>query len=355
MRKVSWFRATTSFRNRPRTRVASLVVVPGRVDLDGVVAEVRQHEVAEQLAAVCMWVRAHPPRATRRELGKVGMQPAAVVEQLLGPVAAQPVLEQREVVRILTDVGHRDLVGAPAALGRKAVDLFRARPALRRPEHDHRPGLPRRRALVARRVLDLRDPVERPVERGREGLMHQLGLVAFDQQRLPAVPAEERDELVLRDPGEHGRVRDLVAVQVQDRQDGAVGLCVQELVRVPARGERACLGLAVAHDAGDDQVGVVEGGAERVDEGVPELAALVDRARHLRRDVARDPARERELAEQRPEPRLVLGDVRVALGVRPLEVGVRDERRPAVTRTGHVDRVQVALPDRPVQVDVDRG
>ena len=196
------------------------------------------------------------------------MQPAAVVEQLLGPVAAQPVLEQGEVVRILTDVGHRDLVGAPAALGRKTVDVLRARPALRRPEHDHRPGLPRRPALVARGALDLRNPVERPVERGREGLMHRLRLVALDEQRLPAVPAEERDELVLRDPGEHGRVRDLVAVQVQDRQHGAVGPRVQELVRVPAGGQRARLGLAVADDAGDDQVGVVEGGAERVDERV---------------------------------------------------------------------------------------
>ena len=210
------------------------------------------------------------------------------------------------MVRVLTDVGHRHLVGAPAALGRKAVDVLRARPALRRPQHDHRPGLPRRLAIVARRALDLPDPVERPVERGRKGLVHPLGLLALDEQRLPAVPAEERDELVLRDPGEHGRVRDLVAVQVQDRQDGAVGPRVQELVRVPAGGKRASLGLAVAHDAGDDQVGVVEGCAERVDEGISELAALVDRARDLGRDMARDPARERELAEQRPEPGFVL-------------------------------------------------
>ena len=46
--------------------------------------------------------------------------------------------------------------------------------------------------------------------------------------------------------------------------------------------------LAVADDAGDDQVGVVERRAEACDSD-SQLAALVDGARRLRRDVARDP------------------------------------------------------------------
>ena len=66
---------------------------------------------------------------------------------------------------------------------------------------------------------------------------------------------------------------------MQDRQHRAVGARVEELVRVPAGGERPGLGLAVADDAGDEQVGVVEGGAVGVGERVAELAALVDRAR----------------------------------------------------------------------------
>ena len=46
---------------------------------------------------------------------------------------------------------------------------------------------------------------------------------AGDEERLVAVAAEEVDELGLGDAGEQGRVRDLEAVQVQDRQHRAVG------------------------------------------------------------------------------------------------------------------------------------
>ncbi len=67
---------------------------------------------------------------------------------------------------------------------------------------------------------------------------------------------------------------------------------------MPARRQRAGLRLAVADDAGHDETGIVERRAVRMREGIAELAALVDRARGLRGDVARHPARERELAEQ---------------------------------------------------------
>ena len=96
---------------------------------------------------------------------------------------------------------------------------------------------------------------------------------------------------------------------------------------MPARRQRAGLGLAVADDAADDEVGVVEGRAVGVRERVAELAALVDRAGRLGRDVARDAARERELAEEPAHPVRVAGDARVDLAVRALEVGVGDDRR----------------------------
>ena len=68
----------------------------------------------------------------------------------------------------------------------------------------------------------------------------------------------ELPELLARNAREHGRACDLVAVQVQDRQHGAVARRVDELVRMPAGRERTRLRFAVADDAGDDQVGVVE-------------------------------------------------------------------------------------------------
>ena len=160
-------------------------------------------------------------------------------------------------------------------------------------------------------------------------------------------------QLVSWDAGQDGRVGDLVAVQVQDRQHAAVAGRVEELVAVPAGGERPGLRLAVADDAGDDQVGVVEGGPVGVGQGVAELAALVDGARRLRGDVAGDAAGEAELLEQPLHPLRVLADVRVDLAVGPLEVGVGDQRRAAVARADDVDHVQVVPLDDPVEVDVE--
>ena len=65
-----------------------------------------------------------------------------------------------------------------------------------------------------------------------------------------AVPGQQRGQLVVADPGEHGRVGDLVAVEVQDRQHRAVAGRVEELVGVPGGGQRPGLRLAVADDAG---------------------------------------------------------------------------------------------------------
>jgi hypothetical protein len=274
----------------------------GRGDIDGVVAEVGEDEVAKQLASVRMRVRAHPAVAVRRLLGDLRADAALLVEELLGAVAAEPPFEPPKVVGALADAGERNLVRAPRALDGNAIDLARPRPALGRPQDKHRPARPRPIAFLTCPAVDLLDRVENPRQSFRKPLVHGDWILAAeatgDEDGFPAVALEERDELVLGDPREYRRVRDLVAVQVQDRQHGAVSDRVEELVRVPARGERPGLRLAIPDDARYEQLRIVEGGAEGVHERVAELAALVDRARRFRRRVARDAAGERELAEE---------------------------------------------------------
>ena len=141
---------------------------------------------------------------------------------------------------------------------------------------------------------------------------------------------------------------------MQDREHRPVVGRVEELVGVPAGGERPGLGLPVADHARDGQVGVVERGAERMRECVAELAALVDRSRHFGRDVARDPSRERELLEQPAQTLLVGGHVGIDLAVAALEIGVSDDRRPAVAGPDHIDHVQVAALDHAVEMRVDQ-
>ena len=66
----------------------------GLLHLHRVVAEIRQLQLLAQQAAVGVRVGAHAARARGASALSSGMQPAVGVEQLLGLVAAQPVLEQ---------------------------------------------------------------------------------------------------------------------------------------------------------------------------------------------------------------------------------------------------------------------
>src|SRR5262249_29875484 len=153
------------------------------------------------------------------------------------------------------------------------------------------------------------------------------------------VPPEKLGELVAGDSREHGRSRDLVTVQVKDRQYGPVGYGVQEFVGMPAGREGAGLRLAVADYAAHEQVGIVEGCAARVRSRVTELAALVDAAWGFGRDVARDAARKGKLFEEALEAELVLRYAGINFAVRSLEIRVGDEPRPAVARPRDVNRV----------------
>ena len=65
---------------------------------------------------------------------------------------------------------------------------------------------------------------------------------------------------------------------------------------MPARRQRPGFRLAVADDAGDDQIGIVERRAIGVRDGVAQFAAFVDRAGRLRRHMARECRRETRTA-----------------------------------------------------------
>ena len=233
-----------------------------------------------------------------------------LVEEFLRPVAPQPILELLEVLgRGRGRDGERHLVRPERPLDRLAVDELRPGPPLERSEDDHRPARAGGVAIDPGLVLDLPDVLDHPIEGLGHLLVHLLRVVPSTKIGRPAVADEQALQLLVGDPGQDRRLGDLEAVEVEDRQDRAVGDGVEELVGMPGGGQRAGLGLAVADDAGDDQVRVVERRAEGMADRIAQLAALVDRARRLRRDVAGDPAGEGELLEQPLQPGLVLADV----------------------------------------------
>jgi hypothetical protein len=68
--------------------------------------------------------------------------------------------------------------------------------------------------------------------------MHTLRIAALDEVGCIAVTDKQGLQFLVADPSEQGRVIDLVAVEVQYRQHGAVGDRIDEFVAVPlvARG-----------------------------------------------------------------------------------------------------------------------
>src|SRR2546421_2827813 len=92
-------------------------------------------------------------------------------------------------------------------------------------------------------------------------MMHFLWVLAFDKIRRVTVAAKEGLQLLARNAGQHGRPRDFVAVEVEDRQHGSVANRVEEFVRVPTRGEGTGLRFTIAYDARNEKVGIVKGRA----------------------------------------------------------------------------------------------
>ncbi len=321
--------------------------------LDRIVAEVRQLQVPAQQAAVGVRVGAHAAAARGGERTQLRHQPAVGVEQFLWLVALHPVFQQLQMLGIGAHVRERHLVRAPRALCLVAVDLLGTGPALGRAQHDHRPARPLGLAAAARGLLDAANIGDRRIERGRHRLVHLGGVRALDEMRLVAVPDEQRLELLVADAREDGRVGDLVAVEVEDRQHRAVAERIDELVRVPGGRERAGLGLSVADHAGHDEIGVVEAGAIGMRQAVAQLAALVDGPGGFRGDVRADLAGEGELLEELAHSLRVFALVRVDLRVGAFEIGRAEHARRAVPGAGHEDDVEIVALDQAIEVQPD--
>ncbi len=249
--------------------------------------------------------------------------------------------------------GDRHLMRAEGAFDLQAIDHLRPGPALGRLENDHRPARAHEVAVGTGVVLDMPDFFHRLVECRSHGLVHQRGILALDEVRRPAAAAEKLFQFLRFDARENGRVGNLVAVEMQDRQHRAVAGRVQELVGMPGGGQRPGFRLAVADDAGDDQIGIVEHRPEGMAERIAQLAPLVDRARTFRRGVAGNAAGKGKLLEELLQSGLVLADVGINLAVGPLQIGVGDHCRPAVPGAGNIDHVEIVFLDDPVQVYVN--
>src|SRR6185312_6724674 len=92
------------------------------------------------------------------------------------------------------------------------------------------------------------------------------------------VTGEKVNQLLVAQAAKDRRIRDLVAVKMQDRKHRPVTCRIEKLVGMPTSRERPSLALAIADYAASEQAGIIEDRAVRMDQGIAQLSAFMNRA-----------------------------------------------------------------------------
>src|SRR5579883_342803 len=119
------------------------------------------------------------------------MKPSISIEELLGPVAAQPRFEPCELRSIAVSSGKGHLACPERPLCRLTVQHLWTRPAARGTQHQHGPRQRPTKSPRARGRLDVADPQNDLIETARHERMHLRRIVSFDEMRVMSVPVED--------------------------------------------------------------------------------------------------------------------------------------------------------------------
>src|SRR6202158_3067363 len=106
---------------------------------------------------------------------------------------------------------------------------------------------------------------------------------------------------------------------MKDGKHRAIARGVQKFVGMPTGSQCPGLSFAVADDATDDQIRVIEGGAIGMSQRITQFAAFMNGAGGFRRYVTGNPVRPGKLAKQPLQSVPAALDCRITLGVRALE------------------------------------
>ncbi len=308
-------------------------------DVKGVIAEIRHTQIAEQFAAVAVRIRADAVFAGRCKCRKLRKEMSFRIKQFFRMVAVQPVGENLKMLRLVHHDRH--LVCQEVAFNTVSVNHLRTGPSLGSAENDHRPYRSCRISCLTGMLLDRFDGFDDRIHRLSHLAVHRHRVIAFDEIRLPSAAVEEIRDFLVAHAGKNRRIRDLVSIQMKNRKNRTVAHRIEEFVALPGSCQWTGFCLTVADGDSRNQVRIIENSAERMGDGVSELAAFIDGAGCLRSAVRRHAARERKLLEQLLHTRFILRNVRINLAVGAVEVVICNVEVSAVTGSGEKNEVKV--------------
>ena len=222
-----------------------------------------------------MRIAPHAAVARRREGREFINELSVLVEEFLWLVAFHPGFKDLEMLGIVFDRCERNLVRAECAFDWDAIHFLRAGPSLGRAQDDHGPDGLHLEAVLARLLLNAKNLGITILKRLSQQLMDDLRVIALNKVGLVTPSYIKGLQVCITRAPLGGWPRDFISIEVKDRQNRTVSHRIDEVDRLPASFQRACLGLAIPDDAGDNQVRIVEGRAECVNQRVAKLSALV--------------------------------------------------------------------------------
>src|SRR5215469_7254628 len=122
---------------------------------------------------------------------------------------------------------------APETLEEMAVNLTWSGPAFRGAEYDHWPARAGHISMLAGRMPMFTNFVDATLHGRSHGLVHAIDFGTFYEIRSPAIAAKQALEFLARDSRQQSWVIDLVSIEVENREYGAIPCGIQELVDVP--------------------------------------------------------------------------------------------------------------------------
>ena len=161
-------------------------------------AEIWHAKLVLQRPTIGNWICAHSPLPLRRKVFQL-RQDLPILEQFLRLVAAHPLLQYLEVLRILQHIRDRDLMRPPEALKVVVIKLAWSSPALWRAEDNHRPSWSERLSRISRLLLVVADLCHACFECASHSLVHRFEVIALHEEWLPAVALEQAVQLVVGD------------------------------------------------------------------------------------------------------------------------------------------------------------
>ena len=211
-----------------------LIVRGGRLfNFERIVRKVGHIQVDQQFSTIRMGIGPHSPITFRRECGQFREEPSLLVKQLFWFVAVHPLFQYFQVRGIGLHIFYRDLMRPEGALDREAIDLFGSSPALWSAQNDCRPSRNPCKATRPRLFLNRADFSIAGLQHFCERLVHAHGIIPFHEVDIVAMTGDDlADRLVIVTPKDGGP-RNLVPIEVQDRQDCSVTHRVQKFDALP--------------------------------------------------------------------------------------------------------------------------